>query len=96
MMTIFPKVANLQGFKDPEGWTVPQKKTKNTFSQKKIGLGSLKILHLPHQFTQWGAFLVNNQGNYRLRSHPPNLIRVMPAKGWRKGITCLIGYLLTI
>jgi hypothetical protein len=43
-----------------------------------------------------GCLPGENRGNYGLRSHPPNLIRIMPAKGWRKGITCLIGYILTI
>jgi hypothetical protein len=34
-----------------------RKRLKTLFFRKKIGLGSLKFLHLPHQFTQWGAFL---------------------------------------
>lgn len=35
-----------------------KKKTKSAFSVVIVVLDSLKIIHLPYQFTQWGAYPV--------------------------------------
>lgn len=66
------------------------------FFEGEILIRGTKSLFLFSTIYAMGCLPGENRGNYRLRLYPPNLIRIMPAKGWRKGVTCLIGYLLTI
>ena len=72
------------------------RKRLKTLFLRKIWIAFAKNPTFAPSIYAMGCLPDESRGNYRLRSHPPNLIQVMLAKGWRKGITCLIGYLLTI